>query len=215
MFERFTQPARRVVVLAQEEARGLNHNYIGTEHLLLGLIREDEGVASKAVASVGISWGQVREQVEDVVGTGRSPQSGHIPFTPSAKKVLELSWREAHELGHDYIGTEHILLGLLREGDGVGAQALVRLGVDLGALRQKVIELLPPEHLRRGTGESEQVVLRVTAETGPRCVSCRSEVADSAAYRIVQVSDEDGLEPRRLLFVFCRTCGAAFGSHPL
>src|SRR5437899_1639275 len=124
MFERFTDRARRVVVLAQEEARMLNHNYIGTEHILLGLIHEGEGVAAKALESLGISLEGVRQQVEEIIGQGQQAPSGHIPFTPRAKKVLELSLREALQLGHNYIGTEHILLGLIREGEGVDAQAL-------------------------------------------------------------------------------------------
>src|SRR5256886_1257771 len=142
MFERFTDRARRVVVLAQEEARMLNHNYIGTEHILLGLIHEGEGVAAKALESLGISLEGVRQQVEEIIGQGEQATSGHIPFTPRAKKVLELSLREALQLGHNYIGTEHILLGLIREGEGVAAQVLVKLGADLNRVRQQVIQLL-------------------------------------------------------------------------
>src|SRR5262249_26120646 len=142
MFERFTDRARRVVVLAQEEARMLNHNYIGTEHILLGLIHEGDGVAAKALESLGISLEAVRQQVEEITGRGQQPLSGHIPFTPEAKKVLELSLREALQLGHTYIGTEHILLGLIRAGDGVAAQVLVKLGGDLNRVRQQVIQLL-------------------------------------------------------------------------
>ncbi|MFC4222574.1 ATP-dependent Clp protease ATP-binding subunit [Lysinibacter cavernae] len=142
MFERFTDRARRVVVLAQEEAKMLNHNYIGTEHILLGLIHEGEGVAAKALESLGISLDAVREQVTDIIGTGQQQPTGHIPFTPRAKKVLELSLREALQLGHNYIGTEHILLGLIREGEGVAAQVLVKLGADLNRVRQTVIQLL-------------------------------------------------------------------------
>src|SRR6201987_308177 len=142
MFERFTDRARRVVVLAHEEARMLNHNYIGTEHILLGLIHEGEGVAAKALESLGISLEGVRSQVEEIIGQGQQAPSGHIPFTPRAKKVLELSLREALQLGHNYIGTEHILLGLIREGDGVAAQVLVKLGADLNRVRQQVIQLL-------------------------------------------------------------------------
>jgi ATP-dependent Clp protease ATP-binding subunit ClpC len=142
VFERFTDRARRVVVLAQEEARLLNHNYIGTEHILLGLIHEGEGVAAKALESLGISLEAVRAQVEEIIGHGGTAPSGHIPFTPRAKKVLELSLREALQLGHNYIGTEHILLGLIREGEGVAAQVLVKLGADLSRVRQQVIQLL-------------------------------------------------------------------------
>src|SRR6266540_5256859 len=142
MFERFTDRARRVVVLAQEEARLLNHNYIGTEHILLGLIHEGEGVAAKALESLGISLDAVRGQVEEIIGQGQAAPTGHIPFTPRAKKVLELSLREALQLGHNYIGTEHILLGLIREGEGVAAQVLQKLGADLNRVRQTVIQLL-------------------------------------------------------------------------
>ncbi|MEX0992276.1 MAG: ATP-dependent Clp protease ATP-binding subunit [Actinomycetota bacterium] len=142
MFERFTDRARRVVVLAQEEARMLNHNYIGTEHILLGLIHEGEGVAAKALESLNIRLEDVRQQVEEIIGQGQAAPTGHIPFTPRAKKVLELSLREALQLGHNYIGTEHILLGLIREGEGVAAQVLQKLGADLNRVRQQVIQLL-------------------------------------------------------------------------
>src|SRR5499426_3486177 len=151
MFERFTDRARRVVVLAQEEARLLNHNYIGTEHILLGLIHEGEGVAAKALESLGISLEAVRAQVEEIIGHGGQAPSGHIPFTPRAKKVLELSLREALQLGHNYIGTEHILLGLIREGEGVAAQVLVKLGADLSRVRQQVIQLLSGYGAKEGS----------------------------------------------------------------
>ncbi len=142
MFERFTDRARRVVVLAQEEARLLNHNYIGTEHILLGLIHEGDGVAAQALTSLGISFDAVRDEIEEIIGRGESVPSGHIPFTPRAKKVLEMSLREALQLGHNYIGTEHILLGLIHEGEGVAAQVLVRKGAELTRVRQQVIQLL-------------------------------------------------------------------------
>ena len=142
MFERFTDRARRVLVLAQEEARLLNHSFIGTEHILLGLIHEGEGVAAKALESLGISLTAVREKVEETIGMAGSAPSGSPPFTPRAKKVLELSLREALQLGHSYIGTEHMLLGLVREGEGVAAQVLQSLGVDLGRVRQQVIQLM-------------------------------------------------------------------------
>jgi ATP-dependent Clp protease ATP-binding subunit ClpC len=141
LFERFTDQARRVVVLAQDEARILNHDYIGTEHILLGLSRE-EGVAAKALESLNISLEAVRRQVEEIIGRGPAPLPGHIPFTPRAKKVLELAFREAIQLGHDYIGTEHILLGLIREGEGVGAEVLQRLGADRYRVRRTVIQEL-------------------------------------------------------------------------
>jgi Clp amino terminal domain, pathogenicity island component/UvrB/uvrC motif len=147
MFERFTDRARRVVVLAQDEARMLNHSYIGTEHLLLGLIHEGQGVAAGALESLGISLEAVRQQVEQIIGRGQQAPSGHIPFTPRAKKVLEFSLRESQQLGHDYIGTEHLLLGLIREGEGIAAQVLAGLGADLDRVRQQVIQLL---HGRQG-----------------------------------------------------------------
>jgi len=161
MFERFTDRARRVVVLAQEEARMLNHNYIGTEHILLGLIHEGEGVAARALESLGISLEAVRQQVEEIIGQGQQAPAGHIPFTPRAKKVLELSLREALQLGHNYIGTEHILLGLIREGEGVAAQVLVRLGADLSRVREQVIQLL------HRSGGQEPVTARATSRPGP------------------------------------------------
>jgi hypothetical protein len=141
MFERFTDRARQVVFLAQDEARMLNHNHMGTEHILLGLIHESEGVAAKALLSLGIALEGARQQVEQTVGRGRHALSGHIPFTPRAKKVLELSLREALQLGHNYIRTEHILLGLIREGGGVAAQVLVKLGVGLKNVHSQVLRL--------------------------------------------------------------------------
>jgi ATP-dependent Clp protease ATP-binding subunit ClpC len=149
MFERFTDRARRVVVLAQEEARRLNHNYIGTEHLLLGMIREGEGVAARALTAMDISLDLTRQEVESVIGHGEQEPSGHIPFTPRSKKVLELSLRESQQLGHHYIGTEHLLLGMAREGEGVAAQILGKLGAGRERIRHHVIELL-----RGGEGET-------------------------------------------------------------
>jgi ATP-dependent Clp protease ATP-binding subunit ClpC len=162
MFERFTDRARRVVVLAQEEARMLNHNYIGTEHILLGLAREGEGIAAKALESLGISLDAVRQQVEEIIGQGQQAPSGHIPFTPRAKKVLELALRESLQLGHNYIGTEHILLGMIREGDGVAAQVLVRLGGDLNRVRQQVLQLLHGHSAEEpGSAQSAERELRL------------------------------------------------------
>lgn len=141
-FGRFTDRARAVVVLAQEEARSFNHNYLGTEHILLGLLREEEGVAAKALASMGVSMGNVRDQVREIIGEGPTPPAGRIPFTPRAKKALELALRESRALHHDYLGTEHILLGLLRGADGVAVQILERLGVDYDRSRDAVLRLL-------------------------------------------------------------------------
>src|SRR5687767_12017107 len=185
MFERFTDRARRVVVLAQEEARMLNHNYIGTEHILLGLIHEGEGVAAKALESLGISLEGVRQQVEEIIGQGQQAPSGHIPFTPRAKKVLELSLREALQLGHNYIGTEHILLGLIREGEGVAAQVLVKLGADLNRVRQQVIQLLS------GYQGKEPAAAGGPAEGTPST----SLVLDQFGRNLTQAARESKLDP--------------------
>jgi ATP-dependent Clp protease ATP-binding subunit ClpC len=186
VFERFTDRARRVVVLAQEEARLLNHNYIGTEHILLGLIHEGEGVAAKALESLGISLEAVRAQVEEIIGQGGSSPSGHIPFTPRAKKVLELSLREALQLGHNYIGTEHILLGLIREGEGVAAQVLVKLGADLSRVRQQVIQLLSGY-----AGQKEPSTSGAAAEAAPT----GSLVLDQFGRNLAQLAREKKLDP--------------------
>jgi ATP-dependent Clp protease ATP-binding subunit ClpC len=187
MFERFSDAARRVIVLAQEEARRLNHHYIGTEHILLGLLRDDESVATRALQALGITLEAVRQQVEEIVGRGKKMPSGHIPFTPRAKKVLELSLREALHLGHNYIGPEHILLGLLREGEGVAVQALVGLGADLNRVRLQVIQLLGQEG---ATGEIP-VAERVTGEAArsPQSVNPGSWLAEvQVALANVQVA---------------------------
>src|SRR4051794_27993794 len=152
MFERFTERARKVVVLAQEEARHFNHNYIGTEHLLLGLLREDEGVAARALSSLNVTLDEVREQVESIVGYGEEGTGGQAPFTPRSKKVLELALREALQLGHNYIGTEHILLGLVRESEGVAARVLSNLGVDPDKVRREVVRMLGGGRSQRGRG---------------------------------------------------------------
>jgi ATP-dependent Clp protease ATP-binding subunit ClpC len=183
-----------VVVLAQEEARLLNHNYIGTEHILLGLIHEGEGVAAKALESLGISLEAVRSQVEEIIGHGGTSPSGHIPFTPRAKKVLELSLREALQLGHNYIGTEHILLGLIREGEGVAAQVLVKLGADLSRVRQQVIQLLsgypgPSGAAQQGTGE------KTTTGGGSGDASSGSLVLDQFGRNFTQLAREKKLDP--------------------
>ncbi|RNL62245.1 ATP-dependent Clp protease ATP-binding subunit [Nocardioides marmoriginsengisoli] len=185
MFERFTDRARRVVVLAQEEARMLSHNYIGTEHILLGLIHEGDGIAAKALESLGISLEGVRAQVEEIIGQGQQAPSGHIPFTPRAKKVLELSLREALQLGHNYIGTEHILLGLIREGEGVAAQVLQKLGADLNRVRQQVIQLLSGYQ-----GKEAQ-----TAGTAPEAAPSSSLVLDQFGRNYTQAAKEGKLDP--------------------
>jgi len=194
LFERFTDRARRVVVLAQEEARLLNHNYIGTEHILLGLIHEGEGVAARALESMGINLESVRSQVVEIIGQGSQAPSGHIPFTPRAKKVLELSLREALQLGHNYIGTEHILLGLIREGEGVAAQVLVKLGAELTKVRQTVIQLLSGVQGEEGGGSG--------SHPGGSSGSSRSEsgssgstVLDQFGRNLTQLAREQGLDP--------------------
>ena len=201
MFERFTDRARRVVVLAQEEAVLLSHDYIGTEHILLGLIQEGEGVAAKALESLGISLEAVRAEVEETIGLGHSSPSGHIPFTPRAKKVLELSLREALQLGHNYIGTEHILLGLIREGEGVAAQVLVKLGADLSRVRQQVIELLSGF---RGAREKVDVITPpIEPDTEPRCPRCGADLTAQAAFRMTDAG---------VALVFCVRCHTAVGA---
>src|SRR5688500_14114705 len=185
MFERFTDRARRVVVLAQEEARMLNHNYIGTEHILLGLIHEGEGVAAKALESLNISLEAVRQQVEEIIGQGQAAPTGHIPFTPRAKKVLELSLREALQLGHNYIGTEHILLGLIREGEGGAAQVLQKLGADLNRVRQTVIQLLSGYT----AGKGEQV------SGSPEGSGQGSMVLDQFGRNLTQLARDGKLDP--------------------
>jgi hypothetical protein len=208
MFERFTDRARRVVVLAQEEARLLDHNYIGTEHILLGLVHEGEGVAAQALTQLGVSLEAVRDQVKEIIGRGAEAPTGHIPFTPRAKKVLELSLREALELGHNYIGTEHILLGLLREGQGVGAQVLVKLGAGRDQVRQVVVQLLagyaggrPPEQGPMGQVRLSQRAAAAMVAGGPgvyqdepaelvRVVPVAREVHREAGWRVVLISLE-------------------------
>jgi ATP-dependent Clp protease ATP-binding subunit ClpC len=175
MFERFTDRARRVVVLAQEEARMLEHNYVGTEHLLLGLVHDGDGVAARALESLGISLEAVRQQVEEIIGRGQHPLSGSIPFTPRAKKTMELALREAEAMGHGYVGTEHLLLGLVREGDGVAAKVIVRLGGDLNRVRQQVILLQSggpgsgpvSAHTRRGKQERERLIDEALSRVNP------------------------------------------------
>ena len=185
MFEKFTDKARRVVVLAQEEAKLLNHNYIGTEHILLGLIHEGEGVAAKALESLGINLDAVRDQVQEIIGQGQQAPSGHIPFTPRAKKVLELSLREALQLGHSYIGTEHLLLGLIREGEGVAAQVLTRLGADTNRVRQQVIQLL--------SGFQGKETVQVGGETvAPQK---GSQILDQYGKNLTQSAAEGKLDP--------------------
>ncbi len=192
MFERFTDRARRVVVLAQEEARLLNHNYIGTEHILLGLIHEGEGVAAKALESLDISLEAVRDQVQQIIGQGQQAPTGHIPFTPRAKKVLEYSLREALQLGHSYIGTEHILLGLIREGEGVAAQVLVKLGAELNKVRQQVIQLLSGY---QGSGQGSEKAGAGVGSSQAEGTPAGSLVLDQFGRNLTQAAREGKLDP--------------------
>jgi ATP-dependent Clp protease ATP-binding subunit ClpC len=219
VFERFTDRARRAVVLAQEEARMLNHNYIGTEHILLGLLREHDGVAGKALASLDITIEAVRGQVEEIVGQGRATPTGHIPFTPRSKKVLELSLREALQLGHNYIGTEHILLGVIREGEGVATQVLVKLGTNLNRLRETVIQLISgwTEAAASSGGEEIGVFtetvgasVEAVADDAPTCPNCFASLDETLAVKILETPADD--EPFSVKIAYCRRCGVAFGA---
>jgi ATP-dependent Clp protease ATP-binding subunit ClpC len=233
VFERFTDGARRVLVLAQEEARLLNHNFIGTEHVLLGLVRDEEGIAGQALRSLGVSLVAVREQVEETIGPSGNAPIDSPPFTPRAKKVLELSLREALDLKHNYIGTEHLLLGLLREGEGVSVQVLVGLGVDLSSVRERVLELLGTE-TTEGIGEESiqrerragpplpgQPSLgrmprrRGPMGEGPACPTCNTGLTEGAVWSTLSVAsaETDG-EPHAFTVVHCRVCGATLAVLP-
>jgi ATP-dependent Clp protease ATP-binding subunit ClpC len=221
VFERFTDRARRVVVLAQEEARVLNHDYIGTEHILLGLIREGGGVAYQALSQMGVSLVQVRAAIEQMIGEGQRAPTGHIPFTPRAKKVLELSLREALQLGHTYIGTEHILLGLVREGEGVAAQVLERYGANMDRVRHTVVELLSGYAQTAATavaGTTETLMSEVAAgavestEGFPTCPTCRSALAETLAATMLELKDGD--ETTIVKIAYCSRCGTALGTIP-
>ena len=202
----------------------LNHNYIGTEHILLGLLREDEGVAAKALTTLGVSLEAVRRDVGEIVGQGSEVARGHIPFTPRAKKVLELSLREALQLGHNYIGTEHILLGLIREGEGIAAQVLQKLGADLNRVRQTVVQLL--SGYRAGAevtgveGAAEMVELTsemaITEEPlghdAPTCPNCFGALDETLAVRVLETTAEG--EPFSVKIAYCSRCGVALGVAP-
>jgi ATP-dependent Clp protease ATP-binding subunit ClpC len=198
VFERFTDRARRVVVLAQEEARVLNHDHIGTEHLLLGLIAEDEGLAAQELVSAGVDLERARRVVEEFAPPG-SGTPAHIPFTPGSKRVLEHALREAQKLGHTSIGTEHILLGLLDEPDGIASLVLNRFVGDPEALRGKMLE-------RLGAGREEA--------TTPCCPRCREELTRTLAFRSVPARGHEGAETRMVLVTYCGACGTALGAHP-
>ena len=225
MFERFTDRARRVVVLAQEEARMLNHDYIGTEHLLLGLIHEGDGVAYRALSQMGVSLREVRGAIQQMIGEGQRAPTGHIPFTPRAKKVLELSLREALQLGHNYIGTEHILLGLVREGEGVAAQVLEKSGATMDRVREAVIALLSGYSTGQaaaagGTAEPSaltwsdvpQADRPAPAESSPTCPNCRSSLAETLAAKTLELKVGD--EASMVKMAYCNRCGTALGPIP-
>jgi ATP-dependent Clp protease ATP-binding subunit ClpC len=225
VFERFTDRARRVVVLAQEEARMLNHDYIGTEHLLLGLIHEGDGVAYRALSQMGVSLREVRGAIQQMIGEGHRAPTGHIPFTPRAKKVLELSLREALQLGHNYIGTEHILLGLVREGEGVAAQVLEKSGATMDRVREAVIALLSGYSTGQaaaagGTAEPSaltwsdvpQADRPAPAESSPTCPNCRSSLAETLAAKTLELKVGD--ETTMVKMAYCNRCGTALGPIP-
>jgi ATP-dependent Clp protease ATP-binding subunit ClpA len=213
MFERFTDRARRVLVLAQEEARLLAHPYIGTEHLLLGLILERDGIAAQTLEQHGITLEVARSAIEETIEASAGVIGGSPPFTPRAKKVLELSLRESIQLGHNYIGTEHMLLGLIREGEGGGATILLSLGMEFGALREEIITLTS-EMSDEGTRSShDRTPLR---ETAPNCPRCGAGLAEEARYRVLDVPPQDPGADDVILSVpvlFCHRCGRAFGTY--
>lgn len=230
-FAALTDRGRRVVVLAQQEAEVLGHGFIGTEHLLLGLIEEEEGVAAKALESLGISFEAVSGKVEETIGPSGSTRTEAPPFTPRTMKVLELSQREARLLGHKYIGTEHILLGLVREGEGVAAQVLIKLGLDLSRVRQQVIAILsgyePAESDR--VPDQSSADLRSDRRRAPRCAVCQARLTDSLAYQVVdvpgalhsnsQTDASDGADGDdsvvQVALVYCTSCGVTLCSNTL
>ena len=219
VFERFTDRARRSVVFAQEEARLLNHNYIGTEHILLGLLREEEGVAAKALASLGVSLEAARGQVRTIVGEGQAAPGHHIPFTPRAKKILEHSLREALQQGHNYIGTEHILLGLIREAEGVAVEVLIALDAQLGRVRQTVLQLMSEHTAETETagGEAVGVFTEGVAPTSeplgddaPTCPNCFGALDETLAIKVLETTaDGDTISVK---IAYCRRCGVALGA---
>jgi len=197
----------------------LNHDYIGTEHLLLGLASERDGVAGKALASLDISIEAIRRQVEEIVGQGRAAPTGHIPFTPRSKKVLELSLREALQLGHNYIGTEHILLGVIREGEGVATQVLVRLGANLDRVRETVIQLTSGWTEAAASSGGEEIgvfsetaaeIVEVAADDAPTCPNCFGSLDETLAVKVLETTADD--EPFSVKIAYCRRCGVALSA---
>jgi ATP-dependent Clp protease ATP-binding subunit ClpC len=219
MFERFTDRARRVIVLAQEEARQLKHDAIGTEHLLLGLLSERDGVAAQALAAMDITLDAARAQVEEKAGPGTAAPAGNIPFTPRAKKTLELSLREALELAHTSIGTEHILLGMVhvdtKMGAGLGVEVLRVLGGEPDAIRQQVMALISesgPESVRGGAW-SRPAAASQDPPTGPLCLQCRALTAETAKTAAVTIPGPRG-EALPFVAIYCGMCGATYGLLP-
>jgi ATP-dependent Clp protease ATP-binding subunit ClpC len=220
VFERFTDRARRVVVFAQEEARMLDHNYIGTEHILLGLLRVEDGLAAKALRSVGVSLGAVRGQVEEIIGVGNASVESHLPFTPRSKKVLEISLREALQLGHNYIGTEHILLGLIREGEGVAVQVLEVLGADRNRARQTILKLVSEYRGETETPGGEAIggftegasPTSEPQDDAPTCPNCFGALDQTLAVRVLETTAEG--EPISVRIAYCTRCGVALGTLP-
>ncbi|HEX4433953.1 MAG TPA: Clp protease N-terminal domain-containing protein [Acidimicrobiales bacterium] len=208
MFERFTDRARTVLVLAQEEARLLEHSFIGTEHILLGVLREGDGVGAEALRSLGVSYDAVRQKVVETIGMAGTAPSGSPPFTPRAKKVMELSLREALQLNHSYIGTEHILLGLAREGEGVAARVLVELGADLLRVRQAVNDILTAGPAARPAATVREPEHAAEALRDPSCPGCSALLVDAARFRTLSVPpDDEKASPMSVHVVYCRHCG--------
>jgi ATP-dependent Clp protease ATP-binding subunit ClpC len=209
VFERFTERARRTLTLAQEEARLLNHGFIGTEHILLGLMVEGSGIGATALTSMGISYEDARREVEKAIGFAGAPTTGSPPFTPRAKKVLELSLREALAMNHSYIGTEHILLGLIREGEGVAANVLMILGADLTRVRGEILKLLSGHQGTREASETHPHVSGVASiHAEPACPHCRAEITVDARFRRIAVSSEsDVADQIEIEVVYCTRCG--------
>ena len=213
VFERFTDRARSVLTLAQEEARLMNHGFIGTEHILLGLIREDEGVGGTALKNLGVSYGAARDKVEEVIGPSGAVPSGSPPFTPRAKKVLEFALREALKLGDGYIGTEHILLGIVREGEGAATTVLNSLGANPTRVRHEVIELMAGASGEAPDARKGDVAItgRSPASSGPSCPHCHSSVTDEARFRTISApADVDDAERESVTIdvVYCGQCGS-------
>lgn len=225
MFELFDGRARQVVVLAQEESRRLHHSHIGTEHLLLGALRDPEAVSARALGSLGISLDATRQQVEVVVGKETNPSPSHLQFTARGKKALELALREALALRHDHIGDGHILLGIIREGEGTGLRVLGNLGVEPEDLRAQVRQLLgsaryeaAPDDIAPDVSASSGIEIAVEVEPGhvdgPRCGRCNTPAVDNVRARTIPVPQASGQTPDSVTLIWCGTCGAVFGVTP-